>query len=235
MEVVPQLVRTLSTYDPRCRTFALLWDVGYCLGRGGMYIFGSVRFGMFGLAICTALDRVAIYPFCTSNVGRRQHWLLWSISLIRSLSNSNSQTVPRSDSSTYFRTRPWVSPRPLLFPRITLQSPNILRRNRHILPTLPNRSPFLIPFQRFPHIKRILAILIILLNPPINTIPHLAIQLLCNIVTRAHKQIHKPRIRRIARALERTRQRGCVPETARRRGDGQSGNVAVPREVVWVF
>lgn len=70
--------------------------------------------------------------------------------------------------------------------------PNILCAHPKLLSPFPHRIPPLIPTQRFPHIVRILAIVVVVHHAPIHTIPHLAIQLLRALITRAHKQIHKP-------------------------------------------
>jgi hypothetical protein len=70
MGTVLQPVRIPSTFD-------WVYDVcGGCKIISGMRGEALVRYGIFGLAICTALDRVAIYPFCTSNVGLHQRWFL---------------------------------------------------------------------------------------------------------------------------------------------------------------
>lgn len=92
----------------------------------------------------------------------------------------------------------------------------------------------LIPAQRLPHIQRVLAIIIVILHLAIHTIPHLAIQLLGHAITLPHKQIHKPRVRRVASLLETRGERGRVAEAACAGGHGERGYVAVPGEVVWV-
>jgi hypothetical protein len=118
---------------------------------------------------------------------------------------------------------------------MTVSLPHILSRNIPLLTPLPHRPPLLIPTQRLPHIQRILAIIIIILHPAIHSISHLPIQLLCNFITRAHKQVDEPRIRRVAGALQGGGERGRVAESTGAGRDGEGGDVAVPGEVVWVF
>lgn len=105
----------------------------------------------------------------------------------------------------------------------------------NILSPLTNRIPPPIPSQRFPHIKRILIILVIRHHPPVNRISHLSIQLLRNHVLSSDKQIYKPRIMGITLLFQCRREECRVTESSRRGRDGEGGYVTVPGEVIGVW
>lgn len=112
--------------------------------------------------------------------------------------------------------------------------PNILRPDPNLLTPLPNTLPLHIPTQRLPHIKRILPIIIIVHHASIDTVAHLPIQFLCDVVACSDEEIHEPGIVCITAFFEGLCESGCVAETAGGWRDGESRYVAVPGEIVGV-
>ncbi len=101
--------------------------------------------------------------------------------------------------------------------------------------------PLLVPLQRLPHIKGILAAALLLGPPlqiitvvpdhaPVDAVAHLAIHVDGGAVALAHVEIDEPGRGGVARLLERPRQQLGVPVPPVRGRDGQDRDVSVPRQ-----
>src|SRR5271156_1886547 len=95
----------------------------------------------------------------------------------------------------------------------SLDLEHVFRTNPHIFPALLPEVPLvLVPPQRFPHVKRILALALVLArrvvtvvlhHPPKYPIAHLLVHSNRELVARPHIQVDEPRIGGITRPLER--------------------------------
>jgi hypothetical protein len=113
--------------------------------------------------------------------------------------------------------------------------PDLLRAHFMFLSVRPYTLPLFVSTTALPHVQRILPVVVVILYDAINTISHLPIQLLCDLIGAPHEEVYEPRICRIARSFQGGGERSSMAETTGGGRDGEGGDVAVPGEVVWIF